>query len=406
MSYSLDPVLDFMSKLRCNIDMRYLRHLAARIQSSKKSCLLLGPRQTGKSTLIRSFSPDLTINLAREQTFLEFSSQPALLEKVLSAKPIKTVFIDEVQRIPSILNTIQAILDEDKSKVKFYLTGSSARKLRRGQANLLPGRILSFYCSPLTLTEIDFKYDLDVVLSTGLLPGIFSEEERETREAVLSSYAGTYLKEEIQAEALTKNIEGFSRFLFVAAAKSGEFLDYAKMGTQASISQKTATRFFEILEDTLIVHRLLAFSHTESGRLIRHPKYYFFDCGVLNALLGNFRVSSDRIGMLFETFVFNQIRTLCEILGKAGRFSTYRTDSGAEVDLIFEFENRIWAIEIKASKNIGKSDLRGLKSFSEYYKKSHKQWIIYLGSHSQKTEEILILPLDEALKALQLEMTK
>jgi predicted AAA+ superfamily ATPase len=295
-------------------------------------------------------------------------------------------------------------LDEEKSKIKFYLTGSSARKLRRGQANLLPGRILSFYFSPLTLTEIDFEYELDEILSTGLLPGIFSEKDQDTRQAVLNSYAGTYLKEEIQAEALTKNIEGFSRFLFVAAAKNGEFLDYAKIGTQANISQKTATRFFEILEDTLIVHRLLAFSKSEAGRLIKHPKYYFFDCGVLNALLGNFKVSSDRIGVLFETFVFNQIRSLTDNLGKSVRLSTYRTESGAEVDLILEFEGRIWAIEIKASKNIGISDLSGLKSFSENYRGAHQSWIIYLGTYSQKIENVLIWPLNEALKTLTQEI--
>jgi predicted AAA+ superfamily ATPase len=379
--------------------MKYLRLISNRIQKSKKSCLILGPRQTGKSTLIKSFFPDLTINLAREQTFLEFSSQPDLIERLIEKESVKTVFIDEVQRIPSLLNTIQAILDEEKLKVKFFLTGSSARKLRKGQANLLPGRVLAFYLAPLSLAEVDYQYELEQVLSTGLLPGIFSEEEKEARESILSTYAATYLKEEIQAEALTKNIEGFSRFLFVAAAKNGEFLDYAKIGTQANITQKTATRFFEILEDTLIVHRLTPFAHSNIARMIRHPKFYFFDLGVLNALLGNFQVSADRMGMLFETFVFNQIRTIAEISGKAFRLSTYRTEAGAEVDLIVEYENQVWAIEIKATRNIGKNDLRGLKSFSESCKKKCQLWVFYQGTHPMTVEDIQIFPLDTGLKA-------
>jgi predicted AAA+ superfamily ATPase len=308
--------------------------------------------------------------------------------------------IDEVQRLPSVLNSIQAILDEWKSPPKFYLTGSSARKLKRGQANLLPGRLISYFFFPLTMHELGDQFDLSQALSTGTLPGIFSEKDPEIKKQILGSYAGTYLKEEVQAEALTKNIEGFSRFIFVAAAKNGEFLDFAKIGVQAHITQKTASRFFEILEDTLVVYRLLAYSSNDATRLIKHPKYYFFDTGVLNALLGNFYVSQDRIGNLFETFVVTQIIGLTGAFGKLVRLSTYRTNTGAEVDLVLEFEDQIVAIEIKASQNVGKSDLRGLASFSEFIRKPHKSWVIYLGKYSQVLDEVRILPLDVAMKEL------
>ena len=314
--------IDNMSILRRNIDMIYNRLLIDKLKKSTKSVLLLGPRQTGKSTLIKSLTPDLAFNFASEKTFLEFSSQPDLLEKILKSEKPKTVFIDEVQRIPTLLNTIQAILDDGPQRPRFYLTGSSARKLKRGQANLLPGRMISFNLGPLVDQECQDDLTLAHVLAFGSMPGILTEKEVRAKKEILRSYAGTYLKEEVQAEALTRNIEGFSRFLMVAASKSGEFLDFAKLGSQASISQKTSSRFFEILEDTLIVTRLQPFAKSETRRLIQHPKFYFFDVGVLNGLLGNFTVSEDRKGLLFEHFIVNQILTLNQILGGGCRIST------------------------------------------------------------------------------------
>lgn len=387
-----------MSKIRRNLDMKYKRTLLAEIATCKKSILLLGPRQTGKSTLIKDLNPDLIINLANEKTFLQFSSQADLLENILRQKVYKTIFIDEVQRIPSLLNTIQALVDENPRKYKFYLSGSSARKLRKGKANLLPGRVVSFHMTPLNVEELSFDYELKSILSFGSLPGIFTEESDKTRKQILSTYSATYLKEEIQAEALTKNIEGFSRFLFVAASRNAQFVDFAKMGGQAGITQKTATRFFEILEDTLVVSRLNAFAKTEYRRVIQHPKFYFFDTGVLNALLGNFQASEDRMGDLFETFVFNQIQSLCYSHSLDVRLSTYRTETGAEVDLILECEGRVMAIEIKASKNIGRSDLRGIVSFGEIYKKPFTKLIIYLGSYPQKIDGVDVFPLNESFQ--------
>ena len=249
-----------MSKLRRNLDMKYKRSLESTLVSCKKSILLLGPRQTGKSTLLLNLKPELTINLANEKTFLQFSAQADLLENILSQKKYKTVFIDEVQRIPSILNTIQAIIDENPNKYKFLLSGSSARKLKRGNANLLPGRLVSFNLNPLNLEELKFKYNLNKLLALGCLPGILTEQELKLKKQLLMTYSATYLKEEIQAEALTKNIEGFSRFLYVAASKNGQFIDFTKMSSQAGISQKTASRFFEILEDTLIITRINSFA--------------------------------------------------------------------------------------------------------------------------------------------------
>lgn len=389
-----------MSKLHCNLDMKYFRTISDSIEKTKYSVLLIGPRQTGKSTLIKSLEPDLVINLSEEKTFLTFSSQPGLLEQMIAQKKPKAVFIDEIQRLPSLLNSIQAIIDSNSRKTKFFLTGSSARKLKRGAANLLPGRVISLQMSPLTLEEIDYEYHIDQLLSFGLLPGIFTEKNVKEKALLLSSYGATYVKEEVQAEALTKNIEGFSRFLFAVAAKNSEFLDFAKLGSQAGITQKTATRFFEILEDSLLVFRMDSYSKNSFRRLVQHPKYYFFDTGVLNSLLGSYKVTGERKGMLFETLVVVAIRNF--LLSKAllFRMSTYRTTAGGEVDLILEIDDVEFAIEIKASTNVGKSDLSGLKSFSDVSTKKPIKMIVYMGEYSRKIDDVSVLPLNQALKLI------
>ena len=341
----------------------YKRLLAEKLGKTTKSILLLGPRQTGKSTLVKTLNPDLSINLAFEQVFLDYSAQPGLIEKVILRERPKTIFIDEVQRIPSLLNTVQGILDDNPRKHRFYLTGSSARKLKRGKANLLPGRVVQYQLGPLIHEELGDDLELDDALAFGTLPGCVTEKDAGARRDMLRTYASTYLKEEVQAEALTRQIEG-ARFLFVAASKSGEFLDFSKIGSLAAISQKTSSRFFEILEDTLIVNRLNAYAANETRRLVRHPKYYFFDTGVLNGLLKNFTLSEDRRGFLFEHFIVNQVHTANFIMGEPARLSTYRTEAGSEVDLILEKDGDTLSLEIKSGTRVSPGDFSGLRSFA------------------------------------------
>ncbi len=381
--------------------MLFSRLVAGAIANSKKSVLLLGPRQTGKSTLMRSLAPDLEIDLAHEAVFLQFAQNPREIEERLAAARPKTVFIDEVQRLPGLLNTIQAILDRGTAKTpRFLLTGSSARKLRRGRANLLPGRIHTFDLGPLCAAECDYKLDLQSALSTGTLPGIYSEPNATDRRKTLRSYAGTYLKEEIQAEALTRNIEGFARFLPVVAACAGSFLDLSKLASEAMVPRQTAVRFFEILEETLILHRTTAFASSARRRLLQHPRYFFFDNGVLNGLLGNFAPSPDRIGGLFEHLFFGQMRALSAARDVEMPISSYRTEHGAEVDFIVEPSNIPWAIECKGSHQVGRSDLRGLASFAEIIKGKHRAVIAYLGSVPRIVDGIEVLPWQQLLSEL------
>ena len=195
-----------------------IRNVSPLLDASKKSVLLLGPRQTGKSTLVRALKPDLAVNLADESEYLSFARNPREIHERLLAQTYKTVFIDEIQRLPGLLNTVQSILDEGSRKTKFYLTGSSARKLKHGKANLLPGRVHSYLLGPLAASEMGYNVDTKKALSIGTLPGIWTDKDPAQREKTLRSYAATYLKEEIQAEALTRNVEGFSRFLYVSPA--------------------------------------------------------------------------------------------------------------------------------------------------------------------------------------------
>ena len=385
------------------------RILADELKSSTKSVLLIGPRQTGKSTLIRSFAPDLSINLANETEFLRFSSNSAELAQRLTPLKKATIFIDEIQRVPSLLNTIQSLIDEHPDRYKFFLTGSSARKLKRGQANLLPGRIHNFTLSPLLLSELKSadSYGLNTtafykkLLSYGSLPGIWLAPSDKERTRTLLSYAGTYVKEEVQAEALTRNLEGFSRFLFVAANHATKFLDFTKLASEAAITRASATRFFDILEDTLIFQRVLAFSKSNTRRLIQHPRYFVFDNGVLNALLGNFTVSPDRIGYLFENLFLSQLMGFIATHEKQWRVSSYRTENSAEVDFILETQAGLWAIELKPSSNVGHYDLKGLNSFAEYYKAPHQSIIAYLGEEVRKIQDTDVLPWDVFFQKLK-----
>ena len=377
------------------------RNILNIIKNSKKSILLLGPRQTGKSTLLRGLAPDLVIDLADEREYLRFARNPDEVFQRLEASKPRIVFIDEVQRIPSLLNSIQSIIDTNRN-IRFLLSGSSARKLARGQANLLPGRVIALRMGPLIASELEYQMNQTQALGTGTLPGIFLDDSEMERLAVLDSYAATYVKEEVQAEALTRNLEGFSRFLFVAASRATDFLDYTKLANTSSISRQSAIRFFEILEETLIAHRCEPFTKSGKRRLIQHPRYFFFDNGVLNGLLGSYQVSEDRVGMLFENLLYTQLLHSANASGKRLRISTYRTEHGAEVDFICELDGELWAIEAKASRNVGKEDFKGFRSFSDFYTKPHRKAVAYMGSVKTTIDGIEILPWQDLLKAMDL----
>lgn len=365
-----------------------------------KSILLIGPRQTGKTTLALDVSPDIQFNLSNQGLFLDFVRDPTFLEQRLQSQLGNggLVFVDEVQRIPSLMNTIQDLIDR-KRGFQFFLTGSSARKLRRGRANLLPGRIHAYELGPLTSQEIDFKMDTQKLMRFGSLPEVWVDNSDRDIKKLLRSYAVTYLNEEIKAEALAKNIEGFTRFLFNLAADSAQILDLSKVAKLAQTPRQSVQRYFEVLEDTLLVRRLQAFSKSEKRRLVQHPKFFIFDNGVLNALLGNFEASADRKGQLFENLFVTQLLTTLSNLEIDFRISHYRTAAGAEVDVMLELGSEIWAIEIKSGR-FSPGELTGFASVEEYLGKKVRCIVVTLAEAGLVTKNYEVMHWQEFLRSL------
>jgi len=383
------------------------RLLLDRIRRSARHVLLLGPRQVGKSTLCRCLSPLRIIDLADEQIYLSHAKDAGLLKRELAAeKSPGLIVIDEIQRLPSLLNTVQSLIDDPGNSFRFVLTGSSARKLKRGGANLLPGRIILEHMDPFTYAEVRDAFDLARALRLGMLPGIYLGGEESI--ATLSTYVEVYLREEIRAEALVRNLGDYARFLDVAAILSGQWLNYSKLSSDTEIPKETIRRYVGLLEDTLLMFRLPAFSPRGkiSRRLSQRDKFLIFDVGVRNALLGTHRrpVSPDQKGVAFEQWLILQIIYLNRLLRKDWRLSSYRTEGGAEVDLVIERDDDILGIEIKSGRNVSRADTRGLISLAETvgrYKPVRK-WVLYGGDRRQLLDNgVRVLPYLEALDELE-----
>ena len=378
-----------------------VRLLSSVLAKSTKSVLLLGPRQTGKSTLLSGLSPALTIDLSDQQEFFEYQSDPGLLRRVIEARQPKTVFIDEIQRIPELTNTVQSIVDRNK-KIKFFLSGSSARKLKRGQANLLPGRILGYKLGPLCLAELDYQAPETAPFSYGFLPEVWLEKTHIAKEKLLRSYSATYLREEVQAESLVRALPSFVRFLNVAALHAGHFLDLSKISHKAKVPRQSAVRHFEILEDTMIAQRVLPDPGCPDLDLVKHPKFYFFDTGVLNGLLGNFIASPDRMGLLFEHTFASQIFASCHARDITPELFTFRTRGGLEIDFILRLNQLPIAIELKSTDSIHSSDIATFERALKVYPGKITGYLVYRGSKEQKQGGIWILPWTKFFKAVGL----
>jgi predicted AAA+ superfamily ATPase len=379
------------------------RVLEARLKAAKRSVLLLGARQVGKSTLIRALNPDRSINLADETTYLAYAKDPGRLRRELAAITRPALLaIDEIQRIPSLLNSVQAEID-DVGRHRFLLTGSSARKLKRGEANLLPGRILLEYLDPLSVWELGRDFDLDRALQVGTLPGIYLD--RDSGVDVLDTYATVYLREEIQAEALTRDLGSYARFLDIAALESGHFINYSKLASDTEIAKETIRRFFQILEDTLLVFRIPPFEVRRSSRRVsQRDRVLFFDVGVRNALVGchRNRASPTEKGRLFEQWLILQCLYFVRAHHLPWRWYSYRTEQGAEVDLVLDLGKSYLAIECKLGSNVRSGQLGGLRSFAGIADKPVKSYVVFLGEQAQAMPDgITAIPyLDFLLKTL------
>ena len=328
----------------------------------ENSFFLFGPRQTGKSTLIsETFSQTNTIryNLLRQTDLVRLQTKPdVLLLDCLQRPPQKThLVIDEIQKLPELLDVVQAILMEPNPPI-FVLSGSSARKLKRQGANLLAGRVWTRNLHPFTHLELGSEFDLERAFHRGTLPPMYLARDQNEAAENLNAYVATYLTEEIQQEAKIRSIGPFSRFLLQAAGGLGEAINYSSIARQTMTSDKTVREYFQILEDTLLGFFLLAYGKSRRKRLSRHPKFYLFDPGVALAVQGLERsapMPGTRLwGELFELWVINEIRHLLSYAQMSGAQMSYlRTEGGAEVDLILEHPGKpTLAIEIKSMADV------------------------------------------------------
>lgn len=340
------------------------------------SFFLFGARQTGKTSLIKEqFNQKmlLSYNLFQSDDYSRLVANPSLIQEEVRGlqSSITHVFIDEVQRVPELLNVVQTLIDEGIDQ-KFILSGSSARKLKRGRGNLLAGRAWSYNLFPLTAKELPEGYPLNDILSFGTLPiNVVAKEVRE-KEENLRAYVDTYLKEEIEAEALSRNIGGFIRFLSLAAQSNAEQLNYSNIARDTGISDVTVKEYFKILDDTLLGFFLMPFSFSERKKHKLSPKFYFFDTGVLRATQKRLSLPIQKgtfeYGNYFETWIINEVRRLSSYLRKDLELSFLRTANNAEVDLVITFPNQeVWGVEIKSKEvpiaadfNAGFAALRSL----------------------------------------------
>ena len=340
----------------------------------QQSFFLLGARQTGKTTLVSELFRGREgrvrfISLAEEDKYFAYLKDPSRLrrelERDLQKNILDEVCIDEVQRVPALLNEVQSLID--RFSCRFILTGSSARKLKRGGANLLGGRALIRELFPLTAIELGADFDLEKALSFGTLPRVWQAESNELRRDLLDAYVRLYLREEIQAEGLVRNFPAFSRFLDVAAQHSGELLNYAAIGSDVGLPGRTIQSYFELLEETFVAIRLPPFERSIRRRLRKHDKIYVFDTGVLNALQQTISSASSPLlrGRLFEHFIILETKRLLSYARAEMTSCFWRTKDDDEVDLVLTRSgDPVLACEIKSSKNITPIALKGLRSFA------------------------------------------
>ncbi len=395
----------------------YFRNLGIKLNKTvadKRSVLLLGPRQTGKTTLVKSLLKKkknvLEYSLTEPAIRLSFETDPQRLVREVEEANFPLVFIDEIQKVPQLLDAVQYLIDNRKGY--FILTGSSARKLRRKGTNLLAGRVLFFSLSPFSWNELgvegsnyfklqpklktinQLNISLEDQLIFGSLPSVLLIK-KEYKQNLLETYTQVYLEEEIRQEALVRKIGAFGRFLELSALESGTAPNFTQLSQQAGVSLPAIREFFQILEDTLIIKRLDPYLKSPRKRLFSRPKYYYFDIGVRNAA-AKLPLRTDLLkiqkGLLFEHLVILELFRRAALPGANFRLYWWRTLDGAEVDCLIEKDDgTLIPLEIKASSIVRSSQIRGLVSFLKSHPRAKTGYVVSLVERPQKLRENIIL---------------
>lgn len=358
---------------------------------AKKSHFLFGPRQTGKTFLLRRALPEARVyDLLDTSVYLALSQRPSRLAEELSARD-RLVVIDEIQRLPELLNEVHRLI-EDRG-IRFLLTGSSARKLRRSGVNLLGGRARTRYLHPLCYRELGRHFDLRRAIERGSLPSIYFSDDPA---ADLEAYSGTYLEQEIAAAGATRNVPAFSRFLQVAALGNATVVNFTKVAGDAQVPRTTVYEYFEILQDTLLLHEVPAWRQSKKRRSLASSKFYFFDVGVVSALQGRLvKPGTPEFGLAFETWLFHELACHRDYVS-GNPVSHWRSASGFEVDFILGDHT---AIEVKAKENVSPQELKPLRALAEE-RKLRRYLCVCLEPRRRQVEGVMILPFRQFLDGL------
>jgi uncharacterized protein len=369
------------------------------------SFFLWGPRQTGKSTLLKSvYQNALNFNLLDSDIFSRFLTRPAQMrEEILAYFELnptvsKFIVIDEIQKIPALTDEVHLLIENHG--FKFCLCGSSARKLKKVHANMLGGRALRLELFGLVYPEFAEDFDLDRVINRGILPAHYLSSHYKD---FLAAYVGDYLKEEVAAEGLVRNLPAFANFLHSASFSDSEILVYKNIASDCGVSLNTVRSYFQILEDTLIGRHLPAYTARAKRKVIHAPKFYYFNVALVNHLAkrGDIQQGSTEFGKAFENWIFHELTAYNAYEKRSSELSYWRlADSGAEVDFIVD-DLKI-AIEVKGKKNVQNADLKGLRELEKEHPNTNlKRIVVCLEPAPRKTEDgIMILPYREFLRQL------
>ena len=365
---------------------------------SRKSFFLFGPRGAGKTTWLKHRLPEaLFVNLLHSEFYNRLTANPGHLRQLIPPDHTGWTIIDEVQRIPALLNEVHDLIET--RELRFVLTGSSARTLRRKGVNLLAGRALTYRMHPLTVAEQGDAFNLRDSLQLGHLPARFSESDPGK---YLKDYVQTYLREEVMQEGLTRNIGHFSHFLEVASFSQGTTVNISAAAREAQITRPVAENYFAILEDLLIAVRLPVFSRKAKRKLISQTKFYFFDVGVYRSIrpVGPLDSDAEIDGPALDTLVLQELRAVNDYHGLDYKIHFWRTRSGLEVDFVLYGSNGLLAIEIRRSTRIQSKDTRSLREFRKDYPLA-QCFVFYGGPSPLYMDGVIVLPIEHALRDLR-----